>query len=180
MSSKPTAPNPGETSAPPPVSKRGEKTEIESTLAMIQGAEPHPLDVFFKPKRVALIGASETEQSVGRAILWNLLSSPFGGTLYPVNPKRSSVLGIKAYASVSALPDPPELAIIAVPAAGVPHIIRECANAGAKGAIIISAGFKESGPAGAELEAQALAEARRGNMRVVGPNCMGEIGRAHV
>ena len=162
MNSKPTAPNPGETSASPAAIKRGEKTDIESTLAMIQGAEPHPLDVFFKPKRVALIGASETEESVGRAILWNLLSSPFGGTIFPVNPKRSSVLGIKAYASVASLPEPPELAIIAVPAAGVPGIIRECADAGVKGAIIISAGFKESGPAGGELEAQTLAEARRG------------------
>jgi acetyltransferase len=173
VSSKPIASNPGETSASRAARKPGEKTDIESTLAMIQGAEAHPLDVFFKPKRVALIGASETKESVGRAMLWNLLSSPFGGTLYPVNPKRSSVLGIKAYASVAALPEPPELAIIAVPAVGVPGIIRECADAGAKGAIIISAGFKESGPAGAELEAQALAEARRGHMRVVGPNCMG-------
>lgn len=133
----------------------------------------HPLDVFFSPKTVALIGATEAEGSVGRTILKNLVGSPFGGVVFPVNPKRPSVLGIQAYPSVSDLPEPADLAVIATPAAAVPGIIRECADAGVKGAIIISAGFKEAGPSGVALERRILTEARRGKMRVIGPNCLG-------
>jgi acetyltransferase len=155
------------------VGKLGPATGFDSARNVLRRTEPHPLDVFFQPRSVALIGASETAGSVGRAILWNLLSSPFGGTLFPVNPKRTSVLGIKTYPSVTALPEQPDLAIVAVPAAGVAGVIRECAEAGVKGAIIISAGFKESGPAGAELEKETVEAARRGGIRVIGPNCMG-------
>jgi acetyltransferase len=84
-----------------------------------------PLDVFFSPKSVAVIGATETPGSVGRTVLWNLLSSQFGGTVFPVNLKRSSVLGIQAYPSVSATPEPPELAVVVTPAATVPNVIHE-------------------------------------------------------
>ncbi|HZR45498.1 MAG TPA: bifunctional acetate--CoA ligase family protein/GNAT family N-acetyltransferase [Candidatus Manganitrophaceae bacterium] len=133
----------------------------------------HPLDLFFSPKTVALIGATEAEGSVGRTILRNLIGNPFGGVVFPINPKRPSVLGIKAYPSVSKVPEPVDLAVVATPAATVPGIIRECADAGVKGAIVISAGFKEAGPAGAELERQIRVEARRGKMRVIGPNCLG-------
>jgi len=150
--------------------------ELDPAHNILRRGERHPLDVFFKPQAVALIGASETAGSVGRAILWNLLSSPFGGTIFPVNPKRASVLGIKAYPSVTAVPEEPDLAIVAVPAAGVPQVIRECGEAGVQGAIIISAGFKEAGTRGAELEQQTLEEARRGGIRVIGPNCMGVMG----
>jgi acetyltransferase len=136
-------------------------------------AERRILEFFFSPKTVAVIGASEKPDSVGRAILWNLISSPFGGTVYPVNPKRHSVLGIKAYAGVADIPEPIELAVIATPAATVPGIVRECGAAGAKGAIIISAGFREAGPAGARLEEEVLAEARAAGIRLIGPNCMG-------
>src|SRR5690606_35626132 len=101
------------------------------------------------------------------------LSSPFGGTVYPVNPKRSSVLGVKAYPRVSGLPEPIDLAVIATPAPTVPGIIGECVDAGVKGAVVLSAGFKEVGPGGAELERQVLEQARRGRMRIVGPNCLG-------
>ena len=131
------------------------------------------LDVFFAPKTVAVIGATETAGSVGRTILWNLVSSPFGGTVFPVNPKRPSVLGIKAYKHISEVPEPVDLAVIVTPAATVPGIIHECAEQGVRGAIVISAGFKEIGPAGVELERQIMAEARRGDMRVIGPNCLG-------
>ncbi len=130
-------------------------------------------DVFFTPKSVAVLGATERPEHVGRTILWNLIRSPFGGTVYPVNPKRSSVLGIKAYASIAAIPDRIELAVVATPAETVPAVIRECAAAGVKGAIIISAGFRESGSRGAELEAEVLAEARRTKLRIIGPNCLG-------
>src|SRR5262245_2303483 len=131
------------------------------------------LDVLFAPKSVAVIGATERAGSVGRTILWNLISNPFGGTVFPVNNKHRSVLGIKAYPSIGDLPEPVELAVVVTPAPTVPNIIGQCADIGVKGAIIISAGFKETGPAGAELERQALAEARRGRMRLVGPNCLG-------
>jgi len=131
------------------------------------------LDVFFAPTTVALIGATETPGSVGRTILKNLIASPFGGTVYPVNPKRPNVLGVRAYPSVSAIPEKVDLAVIVTPAPTVPSIVKECVAAGVKGAIIISAGFKETGPAGVELERQVMIEARKGSMRIIGPNCLG-------
>ncbi|MBT8400707.1 MAG: bifunctional acetate--CoA ligase family protein/GNAT family N-acetyltransferase, partial [Rhodothermia bacterium] len=132
-----------------------------------------PLDAIFAPDSVAVIGATERAGSVGRTILWNLITNSFGGTVYPVNPKRPSVLGIKAYKSISEVPDRVDLAVIVTPARTVPGVVRECVEAGVEGAIIISAGFKEIGPEGVELERQILAEARKGRMRIVGPNCVG-------
>ena len=132
-----------------------------------------PLDVFFSPKTVAVIGATETAGTVGRTILWNLVGNPFGGTVFPINPKRPSVLGVKAYKHISEVPEQVDLAVIVTPAATVPGIIHECAEEGVQAAIVISAGFKEIGPAGQELERQTLLEARRGNMRIIGPNCLG-------
>ncbi len=133
----------------------------------------HPLDCIFHPRSVAVIGASEREGSVGRTLLWNLIRSPFGGTVFPVNPQRHSVLGIKSYANVADIPEHIDLAIIATPAATVPQVIRECAQVGVKGAIIVSAGFKEIGAVGLALEQEVLTEARRGGMRIIGPNCLG-------
>ncbi len=135
--------------------------------------ERNPLDPIFAPKSVAVIGATEREGSVGRTIIWNLMSNSFGGAIFPVNPKRPSILGIKAYESIAAVPDPVDLAIIVTPAPTVPGLIKECVAVGVKGAIIISAGFKEIGPEGAALEQQILEEARRGKMRIIGPNCLG-------
>src|SRR2546425_1550671 len=133
----------------------------------------HPLDAIFEPKNVAVVGATEKVGSVGRTILWNLISSPFGGTVFPINSKRSSILGIKAYPNLASLPEPVDLAVIVTPAPTVPGIIAECVEAGVKGAIIISAGFKESGAEGAEREQQILEQARRGKLRIIGPNCLG-------
>jgi acetyltransferase len=135
--------------------------------------EHSPLDVIFTPKNVAVIGATENPGTVGRTIVWNLLSSPFGGAIFPVNPKRPSVMGVKAYPNIASLPEPVDLAVIVTPAPSVPGIIGECVEAGVKGAIVISAGFKETGPVGAELERQILEKARQGNMRIIGPNCLG-------
>src|SRR5579872_5148198 len=131
------------------------------------------LDVFFQPRSVAVIGATEREGHVGRSVLWNLVSSPFGGTVYPVNAKKSSVLGIQAYPNVSSIPETPELAVIMTPAETVPGLVEECAQAGVRGAVVISAGFRESGPRGLELERQILAAARPRRMRIIGPNCLG-------
>jgi acetyltransferase len=144
-----------------------------STAHDVLGYDQNPLDVMFKPKSVAVIGATEREGSVGRTIIWNLMTNSFGGTIFPVNPKRSSILGIKAYSSVGDIPEKVDLAVIVTPAQTVPDIVRECVAAGVKGAIIISAGFKEIGPEGVALEQEILAEARRGNMRIIGPNCLG-------
>ncbi len=131
------------------------------------------LTSIFRPKTVALIGATENEGSVGRTVLRNLFATPFGGTIYPVNPKRPNVLGIKAYPSVKDIPEQVDLAVIVTPASSVPGIVGQCADAGVRGVVVISAGFKELGPSGAALETQVLAEARRGNMRLIGPNCLG-------
>ena len=131
------------------------------------------LSVFFSPKSVAVIGATERTGHVGRAILWNLISSPFGGTVYPVNPKRAAVLGIRAYPSISSVPEPVDLAVLVIPAESVPMVMRECANAGVAGAVIISAGFRETGPRGLELERETLAIARSAGIRLIGPNCLG-------
>ena len=106
-------------------------------------------------------------------MLWNLVTSPFGGTVYPVNPKRPSVLGVKAYASVSDIPEAVDLAVIITPPPSIPGLIRECGENGVQGAIVISAGFKEIGPEGAELERQLLVEAQKANIRIIGPNCLG-------
>jgi acetyltransferase len=128
----------------------------KSTAHDVLRYETNPLDAIFNPKSVAVIGATEREGSVGRTIVWNLMTNSFGGTIFPVNPKRSSILGIKAYPSISAVPEQVDLAVIVTPAPTVPDIIRECVEAGVKGAIIISAGFKEIGPEGVFLEQQIL------------------------
>jgi acetyltransferase len=132
-----------------------------------------PLDSIFSPKVVAVIGATENKGSVGRTVFQNLGRGGFEGTVYPVNPKRSSVLCVKAYPSIAAVPEKVDLAVITTPAVTVPGLIKECVAAGVPGAVVISAGFKETGPQGAALEQQVLAEARKGGMRIVGPNCLG-------
>lgn len=133
----------------------------------------NPLKSIFAPKNVAVIGATEKEGSVGRTILWNLISSPFGGAVFPINPKRPSLLGIKAYPSIKDVPDQIDLAVIVTPATSIPDLITECVEAGVKGAIVISAGFKETGTEGVELERRMLENARKGGIRIVGPNCLG-------
>ncbi|MBZ5648384.1 MAG: bifunctional acetate--CoA ligase family protein/GNAT family N-acetyltransferase [Acidobacteriia bacterium] len=135
--------------------------------------EEQPLDAIFAPRSVAVIGATEKAGTVGRAVLWNLITSPFGGSVFPVNPNRPHVLGIKSYPGIKDVPEAVDLAVVITPADTVPGVIRDCAERGVRAAIVISAGFKETGPAGAELERQVLYEARRGRMRIVGPNCYG-------
>jgi acetyltransferase len=144
-----------------------------STAHDVLGYDQNPLDVMFKPKSVAVIGATEREGSVGRTIIWNLMTNSFGGTIFPVNPKRPSILGIKAYASWGTFPKKWTWPSSSRRPKRCPDIVRECVAAGVKGAIIISAGFKEIGPEGVALEQEILAEARRGNMRIIGPNCLG-------
>ena len=137
-------------------------------------AERRPsLGAIFNPRNVAVVGATDKTGSVGRTLLWNLVSHPFGGAVFPVNPKRPSVLGIKAYPTLLAVPDEIDLAVIVTPAPAVPDIVRECTEKRVRGVIVISAGFKETGPEGVELERRVLEQARRGGMRLIGPNCLG-------
>jgi acetyltransferase len=146
---------------------------IETAHDILHHTTRRPLDPIFSPKSVAVIGATENPGSVGRKIMDNLMQGGFAGTIYPVNPKRPTVLGLKAYASITAVPEKPDLAIIITPPATVPGIIRDCGKAGVRGAIIITAGFKEIGAPGVELERQVLEEATKAGIRVVGPNCLG-------
>jgi acetyltransferase len=143
----------------------GIKTSAEAAVS-----ERRPmLSAMFAPKSIALIGASEKPGGVGRALTENIQS--FRGRVFLVNPSHRTILGQKAFSKVSDVPEPVDLAVVATPAATVPGIVAECAAASVKGSVIISAGFKESGPAGAELERQVLE--RRGKMRIIGPNCVG-------
>jgi len=135
-------------------------------------ADRHPLDPIFKPQSVALVGASERAGSVGRNVLWNLMSSPFGGTIYPVNPKRPNILGIKTYPDLKTLPEVPDLVVVTTPAETVPGIMRDAVEIGIEGGIIISAGFKETGERGKQLETEVM-QAIEGRMRMIGPNCLG-------
>lgn len=138
-----------------------------------ESAPRSALTCFFSPSSVAVIGATDREGSVGRTVLANLLAGTFRGRVYPVNPHRSEILGIRCYAHIADVPEPVDLAVVVTPAATVPGVIQECVAAGVRSAVVISAGFKEEGPRGAELERQILAEIRRGNLRLVGPNCLG-------
>ena len=125
----------------------------------------------FSPKSIAVVGASGDPSKVGYAVFRNLL--PFPGKLYAVNPNRSEVQGRQTYPSLSALPEPVQLAVIAVPARLVPGIIEEAGKTGVKTAIILAGGFGETGPAGKALEDQVLGTARKYSLRLIGPNCLG-------
>jgi len=132
------------------------------------------LDKIFKPERIALIGVSNNPKSVGGIVLSNLIGSGFEGVIYTVNPRHEAVMGIMCYPDVMSLPRIPDLAVIGTNAKLVPQIVRECGEAGIKGVIILSAGFKESGPEGKKLEDRVKAElAKFDGMRVIGPNCVG-------
>jgi acetyltransferase len=131
----------------------------------------HPLDRIFAPRSIAILGASETPCSVGRAVVENLQC--FEGPIYFVNPNHQEVFGAATFSSVQDVMAPIDLAVIAVPAGAVVETIRQCAAVRVGGAVILSAGFKERGRAGAALEQEVLAEARKANLRIVGPNCLG-------
>jgi len=134
------------------------------------------LDKIFAPRRVAVVGASDTPTSVGYTVLRNLVGSGFSGVVYPVNPKHESVQGIQAYRDIPSLPHPPDLAVVCTPAPTVPGLVRDCGEAGTRGVVIISAGFREAGEEGIQLEQQVLQEQKKyDGMRILGPNCLGII-----
>ncbi|HHI96634.1 MAG TPA: CoA-binding protein [Thermodesulfatator atlanticus] len=133
------------------------------------------LDFLFRPKAVAVVGASREPGKVGHTVLENLLSAGFRGAIYPVNPKAQEILGLKAYPSVSAIPGEVELAVIAIRAPLVPQVIEECGKKGVRAAVILSAGFRETGREGAQLEREVLTKAQKFGLRIVGPNCLGVL-----
>lgn len=131
------------------------------------------LKPIFKPKTIAVIGASRSHMKMGHETLLNTLVGGFKGKVYPVNPEATEIMGLRTYPSVVAIKDEIDLALIAVPAALVPKVMKECAQKKVKGAIIISAGFAEIGEEGKKLEEEVIAIAREGHIRVIGPNTMG-------
>ncbi len=133
----------------------------------------HYLNPLFAPKSVAVFGASDRPDSVGQIVFQNMLESGFQGNLYPINPKNPEVQGKRAYASIADIGEPVELVVIATPPQTVPGIIEECGLHGVKAAVIITAGFGETGATGAILEKELVEAAHRYNIRLVGPNCLG-------
>ncbi|HUI85982.1 MAG TPA: GNAT family N-acetyltransferase [Nitrososphaerales archaeon] len=129
----------------------------------------------FNPKVVALIGASEREGTVGCALMKNLLLGKDRIKIYPINPNRPTILGIKTYPSIDAVPEHVDLAVVATPAKTVPGVVDECGKAGVSGAVVISAGFSEAGPDGKKLEDETKAICAQYKMRLMGPNCVGFV-----
>lgn len=133
------------------------------------------LKAILEPRSVAVVGASREEGSVGRRILMNIIESGFKGPIYPVNPKANELCGLKCYSSVLDVKEPIDLAVIAVPAIVVPDVVKQVGEKGIKGLVVISAGFREIGQEGANLEKELLNICRKYGMRMVGPNCLGVI-----
>jgi acetyl coenzyme A synthetase (ADP forming)-like protein len=141
-------------------------------------AEPRPggaLDAILRPRSVAVIGASRAADSIGHQILASILRYGFTGPVFPVNPRAASVCSVRAHPSIGAIGEPVDLAVIAVPKDLVLGVVEECGRAGVRGVVVISAGFKETGPVGADAERSLVTAARRLGMRLVGPNCMGVL-----
>lgn len=133
------------------------------------------LSVFFRPSGVAVIGASRDPQKLGHGVVRNLQSVKYDGPIYPVNPKEDEILGLKVYRATSEVPDPVDLAVIAVPAKYVPEELKACGKRGIKGAIIISGGFRETGADGLALEVELTKICKEYGIRIIGPNCIGTI-----
>jgi acetyltransferase len=133
------------------------------------------LEAFTNPRGVAIIGASPSPGKLGYAVLQNVIRYGFQGGIYPINPKAEEILGLPAFPSVKNIPDPVDLAVILVPAAAVPGVLEECGQSGIKGAVIITAGFREVGREGRQLEHQLIETARRYKMHLIGPNVLGII-----
>lgn len=133
------------------------------------------LDTLFNPKSIALVGASTKPRTVGNDLLRNLLFNEFNGPVYPVNPKAESILGVHCYPSLRHLPKPADLAVVVVPAFAILEVVADAAAMGIKAMVLISAGFKETGPDGAKLEAELRDKVRAAGVPLIGPNCLGMI-----
>jgi acetyltransferase len=136
------------------------------------------LGSFFSPKVVAVIGVSSDPDKVGYGVFRNMLGYR-GGTVYGVNPKATEILGRQIFPDLESLPEPPELVVVCIPAKAIPDCMRRCVRLGVKGAVVISAGFKETGEAGRVLEQEVASIARSGGIEIVGPNVLGILGPAN-
>ncbi|MEW6501720.1 MAG: acetate--CoA ligase alpha subunit, partial [Thermodesulfobacteriota bacterium] len=142
---------------------------------MVKAVSAQGIEAIFTPASVAVVGASNRPGSVGRAVFKNILESDYAGIIYPVNPKAKSICGVRAYPALNDIPDSVDLAVLIVPATQTPAVAREAAAKGVKALIVISAGFRETGPAGAAIEEELVAVCLQHDMRLVGPNCLGII-----
>jgi len=133
------------------------------------------LDSFFNPDSVAIIGASRDPEKLGYAVLANLIEGGFAGPVYPVNPKADEILGLRAYRSITEIPEPVALAVVVIPYRFVPAVLEECGVKGVPAVVVISAGFREAGREGLEREMELIEIAHRYQMRLIGPNCLGVI-----
>lgn len=133
------------------------------------------LDVIFHPKSIAVVGASTRPGTVGNDIFRNLLFNEFNGSVFPVNPKSSHVLGVHSYKCITEIPEEVDLAVLIVPSAGILNVIDRAIEKGVKALVVISAGFKEVGPAGAELEIRLRDKVQSAGIPLIGPNCLGVI-----
>jgi acetate---CoA ligase (ADP-forming) len=154
---------------------RGPLEALLPGLSPGKGKAVNPLDAILKPKSIAVVGASRREGSIGREILHQLVEFDFRGKLFPVNPKADSIHSMKAFPSVSAIPDPVDLAIVVVPREEVLGVVDDCGRKAVAGLVVITAGFAETGELGKQLEAQLGDRVRQYGMRMIGPNCMGVI-----
>lgn len=139
---------------------------------------PRSLDPIFSPRSVAVVGASRNPNSIGYKLVHNLVMAEFQGAIFPVNPHAAAIHSLKAYPAVGAIPDPVDLAVVAVPRPHVQGVVEECLAAGVGGLVVITAGFAETGAEGAALERALRETVRRAGVRMIGPNCMGVINTA--
>jgi acyl-CoA synthetase (NDP forming)/GNAT superfamily N-acetyltransferase len=150
----------------------GDATGLE---ARNRQAERHSLTPLLAPRAIAVVGAGRAAHGIGHAVLQGLLTGGFTGPVYPVNPNATEVAGMAAYASVSAIGQPVDLAVIAVPAAAVRDVIVDCGQSGVRAAVVLSSGFGEEGEAGQAAQAELVRTTRRYGIRLVGPNCLGVV-----
>lgn len=159
-----------------PASKKGARQAVPRRRKSNSAPKKlQSLDAVFRPRSVAVIGASTRRQSIGREILRNLVGFGFTGPVYPVNPNASTVRSMKAYSGIGEIPGPVDLAVIVVPQAKVLKVVEACGRKGVRGIVVITAGFKEVGSAGAADEVKLARKVEKYGMRMVGPNCMGVI-----
>lgn len=148
-------------------------------LHMTEPTQTLPLSTLLAARSVAVIGASEDQGKFGGRVLHMLMRHRFAGAIYPINPNRETLSGLKAYPSVAVTPEAPDMAIMAVPQPQVKARLQECADRGVRCAIIITARFSDAGPEGAALEKEIVQIARKAGMRLIGPNCLGVISPAN-
>ncbi|GAA4339099.1 acetate--CoA ligase family protein [Variovorax defluvii] len=144
-------------------------------LTQVQAAPGAGLDAFFQARSIAVVGASDDITKIGGRPVQLLRKYGYAGAIYPINPKGGSIQGLQAYASVLDTPAAPELAILAVPADATLQAVRDCAERGVHGVIVLSAGFGEAGPEGVALQGELVRVARNHGMRLLGPNCLGAV-----